>query len=170
MPSDKSTHIMSQSNGDQVAMHHIYGAHVKQATHHADLKTRPPLNNPDVHYFVTDGDFVDEKLILQQQFNNFQAHSNHQSRVSQDRISNQQQKAQTQARPQSKGSSAKISLQKNRKYATNRQLVKNSEDFLHEQKMNTNPHSKDRQPVVQMNLMNGLDSRNNMNNSLIQNE
>ena len=130
IPSEKSTHFMTQSNAMQAeAMHNIYGAHIKQQTHHADLKHRPPLNGPDVQYFVTDSDFVDEKAMLQQQFNNFHAQSHHQSRVSQDRISNQQ-KSQNQVRPQSKGNSAKISLQKNRKYATNRQLVKESDNFL----------------------------------------
>lgn len=72
-------------------MHHNYGVYLKQSAHHgAEMKSRPGMTNPDGHYFATDSDFVEEKLILQQQYNNFQAHSNHQSRVSQDRISNQQ--------------------------------------------------------------------------------
>jgi hypothetical protein len=53
-------------------MQHIYGAQMKQSTHQADLKTRPPLTNPDVHYFVTDGDFIEDKP-----FNNFHANSHH---------------------------------------------------------------------------------------------
>lgn len=66
-------------------------------------------------------------------------------------------------RPQSKGSSAKISLQKNRKYATNRQLIKNSEDFNCQQQSEV-------QPLVHMNLMNGLDSRNNIQSNIVNQE
>lgn len=60
-------------------------------------------------------------------------------------------------RPQSKGNNGKAGLQKTRKYATNRQLVKQSENLTAEQRVPL----KDPQPVmVQMNLATGLDSRN----------
>ena len=58
----------------------------------------------------------------------------------------------------------------NRKYTANRLLVKNSEDQKSNNKFNMqNVIQKDGQPLVHMNFMSGLDSRN-IENTLIQND
>ena len=142
---------------------HIYGQAVKQQMHPAGP------GHPDNRYYVTDGDLQDEKMMFMQQLNQEQRHNTQHTRVSQDRIPNHQN-SMNKVRPQSKGSNAKISLNsQNRKYTQNRLLVKNSEDQMNNPN-NMNMHQqvsqKDSQPLVQINFMNGLDSRN-IENSLI---
>ena len=77
-----------------------------------------------MHHFVTDSEFQEEsrpKPLIQQQYGNLQGNQQHQSRVSQDMISNKSNlKSYNPIRPQSKSNNSKVSLQKSRKYATNR--------------------------------------------------